>query len=62
MTTADLKAMLDEPVLVIRDDRKGKHASSSEFKGTGATRVAGRTSDSWAGICARNQNIVIYDA
>lgn len=62
MTVDDLKAMLDNPDLVILDVRKGKDWSSSEFKIKGATYVDTKAYDTWSDSYAKDQKIVLYCA
>ena len=62
MNIDELKAMLEEPELVILDVRRGKDWSSSEFKIKGATYVGSQAYVSWAGTYAKDQKIVLYCA
>ena len=62
MTTDELKAMLDDPELVILDVRRGKDWKSSEFKIQGATYVKPEAYDEWANTYPKSKKFVLYCA
>ena len=62
MTTDELKAMLDDPDLVILDVRRGKDWTSSEFKIKGATHYKPENYDDWASSIPKSKTIVLYCA
>ena len=62
MTTDELKAMLDDPELVILDVRRGKDWTSSEFKIKGATYAKPEAYDTWANTYPKDKKIVLYCA
>lgn len=62
MTTDELKAMLDDPDLLILDVRRGKDWTSSEFKIKGATYAKPKAYDEWANTYPKNKKIVLYCA
>lgn len=62
MTTDELKAMLDDPDLLILDVRRGKDWKSSEFKIKGATYAKPDAYDTWANTYPKSKKIVLYCA
>jgi predicted sulfurtransferase len=62
MTTDELKAMLDDPDLLILDVRRGKDWKSSEFKIKGATYAKPEAYDEWANAYPKTKKIVLYCA
>ena len=62
MTTDELKAMLDDPDLLILDVRRGKDWKSSEFKIKGATYAKPDAYDTWANTYPKTKKIVLYCA
>lgn len=62
MTADELKAMLDDPDVIILDVRRGKDWTSSEFKIKGATYVQPKAYDEWANTYPKTKKIVLYCA
>ena len=62
MTIDELKAVLDDPDLVVLDVRKGKDWSSSEFKIKGATYHDPKAYATWSGTYPKDRKIVLYCA
>ena len=62
MTKEELKAVLDDPDLVILDVRTGKDWTSSEFKIQGARYVEAKAYDDWAGTYPKSKKFVLYCA
>lgn len=62
MTKEDLKAMVDDPDVIILDARSGRDWSSSEFKIQGADRADPADFSSWAEKCPPEKTIVLYCA
>ncbi len=62
MTKDELKAMMDDPDLVILDVRKGKDWTSSEFKIKGAVHAKPKEYASWAGNHSKSKKFVLYCA
>lgn len=62
MTTDELKAMLDDPDVLILDVRRGKDWTSSEFKIKGATYAKPEAYDTWANTYPKTKKIVLYCA
>ena len=62
MTKEELKAMLDDPDLMVLDVRRGKDWKSSEFKIQGATYVKPEDYADWAGGLPKNKKYVLYCA
>lgn len=62
MTTDELKAMLNDPDLLILDVRRGKDWKSSEFKIKGATYAKPDAYDTWANTYPKTKKIVLYCA
>jgi rhodanese-related sulfurtransferase len=62
MDKDELKAMLDNPDLVIVDVRSGRDWSSSESKITGAVREEPRNAASWADKYQKDKTLVLYCA
>ena len=62
MTTDELKAMLDDPDLLIIDVRRGKDWTSSEFKIKGATYYKPESYDEWVSRIPKSKKIVLYCA
>ncbi len=62
MTKDELKAMLDDPDLMVLDVRTGKDWKSSEFKIKGATHVKSGAYGDWAGTYPKNKKYVLYCA
>jgi predicted sulfurtransferase len=62
ITKDDLKAMLDNPDVVILDVRTGKDWSASEFKIKGAVRANPREFNSWADTYPKDKKLVFYCA
>ena len=62
MTTDELKAMLDDPDVLILDVRRGKDWTSSEFKIKGAIYAKPKAYDEWANAYPKTKKIVLYCA
>lgn len=62
ITTDELKAMLDDPNLLVLDVRRGKDWKSSEFKIKGATYAKPEAYDTWAGTYPKTKKVVLYCA
>jgi hypothetical protein len=62
MTIDDLKAMLDDPDLLVLDVRRGKDWTSSEFKIKGVTYAKPDAYDTWANTYPKDKKIVLYCA
>lgn len=62
MTTDELKAMLDDPDILILDVRKGKDWKSSEFKIKGATHAKPDAYQEWSNTYPKSKKIVLYCA
>ena len=62
MTKEELKAMIDNPELVIVDVRSGRDWQSSESKIKNAVREEPRKADSWAGKYDKRNTFVLYCA
>lgn len=62
MTKDELKAMMDDPDIVILDVRKGKDWTSSEFKIKGAVYAEPKAYASWAGTYPKSKKFVLYCA
>ena len=62
MSTDELKAMLDDPDLLILDVRRGKDWSSSEFKIKGATYYKPENYDEWINRIPKSKKVVLYCA
>lgn len=62
MTTDELKAMLDDPNLLVLDVRRGKDWKSSEFKIKGATYAKPEAYDAWADTYPKTKKVVLYCA
>ena len=62
MTKDELKAVLDDPDLVVLDARAGKDWKSSEFKIQGALRAAPGKFDSWGSSYGKEKKLVLYCA
>ena len=62
MTKEELKAMIDDPELVIIDVRSGRDWNSSESKIKNAVREEPREADSWADKYDKSKTFVLYCA
>jgi predicted transcriptional regulator len=62
MTKEELKAMIDNPDLVIIDVRSGRDWKSSESKIKNAVREEPREAESWADKYDRSKTYVLYCA
>lgn len=62
VTKEQLKAMLDDPDLVILDVRRGRDWTSSEFKIKGALRADPEALDRWIGTVDKKKKLVLYCA
>jgi len=62
MSREELKAMLDNPDLVIVDVRRGKDWDASEFKVKGAMRMDPDQFESWKGQLPKDKTLVLYCA
>ena len=62
ITTDELKAMLDDPDILILDVRRGKDWKSSEFKIKGAIYAKPKAYDEWARTYPKTKKIVLYCA
>ena len=62
MTKEELKAMIDNPELVILDVRSGRDWKSSESKIKNAIREEPRKADSWADKYDKSNTFVLYCA
>jgi hypothetical protein len=62
MTTEELKALIDNPDVIVLDVRRGKDWSSSEFKIKGAVYADPGDYKNWAGIYPKEKKIVLYCA
>ncbi len=62
MTKEELKAMLDDPDLMVLDVRAGKDWKSSEFKIKGATHVTSDAYGDWAATYPKSKKYVLYCA
>ena len=58
----DLKAMLDNPNVIILDVRTGKDWTASEFKIKGAVRANPHEFNSWAEKYPKDKKLVFYCA
>jgi hypothetical protein len=62
ITKEELKAMLENPRVVIADDRSGSDWTASEYKIKGAIRVAPGEEETWAARYPKDEMIVFYCA
>ena len=62
MTKEELKAMLNNPDLVIIDVRTGRDWASSESKIKGAVREEPNKAESWADKYEKSKTLVLYCA
>lgn len=62
MTKEELRAMLDDPELVILDVRRGKDWTSSEFKIQGAIYAEPKAYADWVGTYPPDKKYVLYCA
>ena len=62
MTKEELKAMIDNPELVIIDVRSGRDWKSSESKIKNAVREEPKKADSWADKYDKSKTFVLYCA
>jgi predicted sulfurtransferase len=62
MTTEELKALIDNPDVIILDVRQGKDWSSSEFKIKGAVYADPGDYKNWTGVYPKEKKIVLYCA
>ena len=62
MTADDLKAMLDDPDIVILDTRRAKDWSSSDVKIKGAVYADPERYDDWRNSYPKEKKIVLYCA
>jgi len=62
MTIDELKAILDDPDILVIDVRRGKDWTSSEFKIKGATYANPKDYDAWAKAYPKTKKIVLYCA
>jgi rhodanese-related sulfurtransferase len=62
MTKEELKAMIDNPELVIVDVRSGRDWKSSESKIKNAIREEPRKADSWGDKYDKSKTLVLYCA
>jgi rhodanese-related sulfurtransferase len=62
MTKEELKAMIDNPELVIVDVRSGRDWKSSESKIENAVREEPRKADSWGDKYDKSKTFVLYCA
>jgi hypothetical protein len=62
ITKEELKAMLDDPGLVILDVRKGKDWTSSEFKIQGANHAKPKAYAEWVSGYPKDKKYVLYCA
>lgn len=58
----ELRAALDNPDLIVVDDRSGRDWTSSEYKIKGALRVAPGEEEAWAARYPKDKMIVFYCA
>jgi rhodanese-related sulfurtransferase len=62
MTADELKALIDNPDVIILDVRRGKDWSSSEFKIKGAVYADPGDYKNWVGVYPKEKKIVLYCA
>ncbi len=62
MTTDELKALIDNPDVIVLDVRRGKDWSSSEFKIKGAVHADPGDYKNWVGVYPKEKKIVLYCA
>lgn len=62
MSKEELKAMVDDPNIIILDVRRGKDWSSSEFKIKGAVYADPNDYSNWVGVYPKDKKIVLYCA
>ena len=62
MTKDELKAMLDNPDVIILDVRQGRDWKSSEFKIQGAVYAKPEDYTNWAGLYPKDKKLVLYCA
>lgn len=62
MTKDELKALVDDPTVIILDMRRGKDWSSSEFKIKGAVYANPNDYKNWAGVYPKDKKFVLYCA
>jgi Rhodanese-like domain len=62
ITKDELRAALDNPDLIVVDDRSGRDWTSSEYKIKGALRVPPGEEETWAARYPKDKMIVFYCA
>ena len=62
MTKEELKALLDDPDVVVLDARRGKDWDKSERKIKGAVRENPKLFKSWADKYSKDKTLVLYCA
>ncbi len=62
MTKEELRAMLDNPDVIVLDVRVGRDWKASEYKIEGAVRVDHSEVKSWASGYGKDKTLVIYCA
>lgn len=62
ITKEELKAAIDNPDVIVVDDRSGRDWTSSEYKVKGAIRVAPGEEETWAARYPKDKMIVCYCA
>ena len=62
MTKEELRAMLDNPDVIVLDVRVGRDWKASEYKIEGAVRVDHSEVKSWASRYGKDKTLVIYCA
>ena len=62
MTKEELRAMLDNPDVIVLDVRVGRDWKASEYKIEGAVRVEHSEVKSWASRYGKDKTFVIYCA
>lgn len=62
ITKEELRAAMDNPDVIVVDDRSGRDWTSSEYKIKGAIRVAPGEEETWAARYPKDKMIVFYCA
>ena len=62
ITKEELRAAIDNPDVIVVDDRSGRDWTSSEYKIKGAIRVAPGEEETWAARYPKDKMIVFYCA
>jgi predicted sulfurtransferase len=62
MSKEELKALLDDPQVIILDVRQGRDWTASEFKIPGAVSAPPGDFNNWAGRYPKEKRIILYCA